>query len=80
VPGSIDLKFYPNPADKLLIVRTSHAIDVQVLDAVGTVRLQKQLQPGLQVINIAFLEKGTYVLNIADKESNKVISEQLLKN
>jgi hypothetical protein len=80
VPGSIDLKFYPNPADKLLIVRTSHTIDLQVLDAVGTLRLQKQLQPGLQIINIAFLEKGTYVINISDKESNKVISEQLLKN
>ncbi len=80
VPGSVDLKFYPNPADKLLIVRTSHPVDVQILDVMGGLRMQKRLQPGLQIVNIASLEKGTYILNIADKESNKVISEHLLKN
>lgn len=78
--ADVDFKFYPNPVDKLLIIRTSHNIDIQVLDALGTLRLSKQLQPGLQVINISALEKGSYVLKIADKESNRVVSEQLLKN
>jgi hypothetical protein len=78
--ADVDFKFYPNPVDKLLIIRTSHNIEIQVLDALGTLRLSKQLQPGLQVINISSLEKGSYVLKIADKESNRVVSEQLLKN
>ena len=78
--ADVDFKFYPNPVDKLLIIRTSHNIEIQVLDASGAVRLNKQLQPGLQVINTSALEKGSYVLKIADKESNRVISEQLIKN
>jgi len=78
--ADVDFKFYPNPVDKLLIIRTSHNIEIQVLDAAGALRLSRQFQPGLQVINIASLEKGSYVLKIADKESNRVISEQLLKN
>ena len=78
--ADVDFKFYPNPVDKLLIIRTSHNIDIQVLDPLGTLRLAKQLQPGLQVINISALEKGSYILKIADKESNRVVSEQLLKN
>ena len=78
--ADVDFKFYPNPVDKLLIIRTSHNIEIEVLDAVGTLRLSKQFQPGLQVVNISSLEKGVYVLKIADKESNRVVSEQLLKN
>ena len=75
-----DFKFYPNPVDKLLIIRTSHNIDIQISDALGTLRMSKQLQPGLQVVNISTLEKGSYVLKVADKESNRIVSEQLLKN
>lgn len=78
--GAVDFKFYPNPVDKLLIIQTSHSIDIQVLDAAGGLRLAKQLQPGLQIINISLLERGTYILKVEDKQSNKVISEQLLKN
>jgi len=78
--ADVDFKFYPNPVDKLLIIRTSHNIDIQILDPLGTTKLSRQLQPGLQVINISSLEKGSYVLKIADKESNRVVSEQLLKN
>ncbi|HEX4850578.1 MAG TPA: hypothetical protein VFV08_07225, partial [Puia sp.] len=45
--ADVDFKFYPNPVDKLLIIRTSHNIDIEVLDAAGGVRLGKQLQPGM---------------------------------
>ena len=76
----IDFKFYPNPADKLLIIQTGHNADMQVMDGAGTVRLNKKLERGLQVINISSLEKGNYVLRIVDTESNKIISEQFLKN
>ncbi len=78
--GDVDFKFYPNPIDKLFIVRTEHSIDLQVLDATGSIRLSKRLQPGIQVINASSLERGVYILRVTDKESNRAISQQLLKN
>jgi len=80
IASDFDFKFYPNPADKLLIVRTAHPIEVEVLDAYGAIRLSKELTSGLQVLNISSLEKGNYVLRVADKESSRIISSQLLKN
>jgi hypothetical protein len=80
ITSDFEFKFYPNPADELLIVRTAHPIDVEVLDAFGAIRLSKELTSGLQVLNISSLEKGNYVLRVADKESNRIISSQLLKN
>ncbi len=78
--GAVDFKFYPNPADKLLIIRTAHLVDIQIVDANGVVRLVRHLPSGIQIINISSLEKGVYILRVADKESNRVISNQLLKN
>jgi Secretion system C-terminal sorting domain len=78
--GAVDFKFYPNPVDKLFIVRTEHSMDLQVIDAAGIIRLSKRLQPGIQVVNVSTLEKGVYILRVTDKESNRAVSHQLLKN
>jgi len=78
--GDIEFKFYPNPVDKLLIIRTGHTVDIQILDAVGNVRVNQRLQPGIQVINASSLERGVYILRVADKESNRIVSNQLVKN
>jgi hypothetical protein len=78
--GAVDFKFYPNPVDKLFIVRTEHTIDLQVIDAAGAVRLSKRLQAGIQVINVSTLEKGVYILRVTDKEINRAVSHQLLNN
>ncbi|MES1160698.1 MAG: T9SS type A sorting domain-containing protein [Bacteroidota bacterium] len=78
--GAVSFKFYPNPVDKLFIIRSEHMVEIQVIDAVGLIRLSKHLQPGIQVINISSLERGVYILRVADKESNRVTSNQLLKN
>jgi len=78
--GDVEFKFYPNPVDKLLIIRTEHTVDIQIVDAVGSVRLNKRLQPGIQVVNASSLERGIYILRVADKESNRIVSNQLLKN
>jgi hypothetical protein len=78
--STVDFKFYPNPVDKLLIIRTAHPVDIQIIDAGGSIRVVRRLTPGIQVINISSLERGTYVLRVADKESNRIISSQLLKN
>jgi hypothetical protein len=78
--GEVDFKFYPNPVDKLFIVRTEHMIDLEIVDPEGVVRVSKRLQPGIQVINAAALERGVYILRVTDKESNRAISSQLVKN
>jgi hypothetical protein len=78
--SEVDFKFYPNPADKVFIVRTEHVIDLQILDPAGNIRISKRLQPGLQVVSVAELEHGVYVLRVTDKESNRAVSQQLVKN
>ncbi|GGB11122.1 T9SS type A sorting domain-containing protein [Puia dinghuensis] len=78
--GDVDFKFYPNPVDKLFIVRTEHSIDLQILDQAGNIRASKRLQPGIQVIDVSTLEHGVYVLRVTDKESNRAVSQQLVKN
>jgi hypothetical protein len=78
--GEVDFKFYPNPVDKLFIVRTEHSVELEVLDPSGAVRISKRLQPGIQVINATTLEHGVYILRVTDKESNRSISRQLVKN
>ena len=77
---AVDFKFYPNPVDKLFIVRTDHTIDLQVIDAAGVVRVSKRLQAGIEVVNVSSLEKGVYILRVTDKESNRAVSHQLVKN
>ncbi|HVU97255.1 MAG TPA: T9SS type A sorting domain-containing protein [Puia sp.] len=80
ISGDVDFKFYPNPVDKVFIVRTEHSLDLQIIDPSGNTRVSKRLQPGLQVVSVGFLERGVYVIRVTDKESNRVVSQQLVKN
>jgi hypothetical protein len=75
-----DFRFYPNPVDKLLIIRSSHALNVQVSDANGTVWFAQDVESGMQIVNVSALQKGNYILKATDKATNTVISEQLVKN
>jgi len=78
--GNIALKFYPNPVDKLLIVETNYKVEIQLINTLGTVKLNKQLQQGLQVIDVSSLDKGNYILRIVDNERNRSVLQQLVKN
>ncbi|HLA58007.1 MAG TPA: T9SS type A sorting domain-containing protein [Puia sp.] len=75
-----DFKFYPNPVDKLLIVRSSHPMNIQVMDAYGTIKFIQDVEAGMQIVNVSGLQKGSYILKATDKATNTVISEQLVKN
>ena len=75
-----DFKFYPNPVDKLLIVRSSHALNIQVMDSYGAIKFVQDVEPGMQIVNVSALQKGNYILKATDKATNAVISEQLVKN
>lgn len=78
--SDVDFKFYPNPVDKLLIVRSSHALNIQVMDAYGTIKFIQDVEAGMQIVNVSALQKGNYILKATDKATNTVISEQLVKN
>ena len=75
-----DFKFYPNPVDKLLIVRSSHAMNIQVMDAYGVIKFIQNVDAGMQIVNVSALQKGNYILKATDKATNTIISEQLVKN
>jgi hypothetical protein len=78
--SDIDFKFYPNPADKLLIIRSGHDVQVDIMDQAGVLQLSKQVPAGLQVVNVSTLAKGQYILKVTDTQTNKVASEELVKN
>ena len=75
-----DFRFYPNPVDKLLIIRSSHALNIQVMDAYGAIWFSQDVEAGMQIVNVSALQKGNYILKATDKATNTVISEQLVKN
>jgi len=75
-----DFRFYPNPVDKLLIVRSSHPLSVQVIDSYGVTWFTQEVEAGMQIVNVSALQKGNYILKATDKATNTIISEQLVKN
>lgn len=75
-----DFRFYPNPVDKLLIIRSNHPVLIQVMDGYGIVWFSKDVEAGMQIINVSTLQKGNYILKATNRETNSILSEQLIKN
>ena len=75
-----DFRFYPNPVDKLLIIRSNHPVLIQVMDGYGIIWFSKDVEAGMQIINVSTLQKGNYILKATNRETNSVLSEQLIKN
>ena len=80
VAGDLSCKFYPNPVDKLLIVRSESPVDIQLTDAYGKTRIIQKSSGGLQLVDVSLLEKGLYIITITQKESNTTMTEKLMKN
>ena len=80
VAGYIDCKFYPNPVDHILIVRSDTPIDVTISDANGKVRVTENRVRGLHTINVSSLEKGIYLIRFSNKLINVISQEKLIKN
>jgi hypothetical protein len=80
IAGDISFRFYPNPVDNILIIRSESPLDVQITDANGKVRVSQNRLQGLQTINVSTLEKGLYLLRINNRTSGTIIQEKLLKN
>jgi hypothetical protein len=80
IAGDISFKFYPNPVDNILIVRSETPLDIQIIDGSGKVRASQSKLQGLQTINVSTLEKGLYVLRIYNHITGNTSQEKLLKN
>lgn len=80
LPGVTFFRFYPNPADKLLIIRSEGPVELQIGDGFGKQRISKSLAAGPQVIDVSFLEKGIYYIRITDKSTGRQQFDKFLKN
>jgi hypothetical protein len=80
IAGDISFKFYPNPVDNILIIRSENPLDIQILDATGKMRLSQANLQGLQTINVSALEKGIYILRLNNRLANTIVQERLIKN
>lgn len=80
IDGQAFYKFYPNPVDNILIIRSDAPIDVQITDATGKLRINQSRVTGLQTINVSTLEKGVYLLRITNKLNNSISQDKLIKN
>jgi hypothetical protein len=78
--SDIFCKFYPNPVEKLLIVRTESPVELKITDAVNKVRINKQMGTGLELLDVSSLEKGIYIISLFQKDSNKMMTDKLIKN
>lgn len=77
--GNISCKFYPNPVDKMLIVRTDQPIELTISDGLGKQMLVTRLEAGLKVLDVSLLEPGIYFITLYQKESNRIIRDKLIK-
>lgn len=80
IMGDISFRFYPNPVDNILIIRSESQLDIQVIDAVGKQRIGINNLQGLQTLNVTSLEKGIYFLRINNHTTGLVTQEKLIKN
>ena len=78
--GDLSFKFYPNPVDNMLILRSNSPYEIQIIDGKGQFRLPVIKLNGLQTLNVSSLEKGIYFLLIQNKLTNIVTQERLMKN
>ena len=78
--GYVAFKFYPNPVDHVLIIRSDAPLDVMISDANGRLRISETRVQGLHTINVSSLEKGVYLLRIVNKLTNMLTQEKLMKN
>jgi hypothetical protein len=79
ISEDIYCKFYPNPVDKMLIVRSDLPVDIQINDAWGKSFILTKLEAGLRILDVSALPTGVYVITLQQKDSNKLVTERLVK-
>ena len=72
-------RFYPNPVEKYLIIRTESPVELKIADQLNNVKISKKVEVGLQLVDVSALENGLYIITFFQKESNRIISDKLIK-
>jgi hypothetical protein len=80
INGYVAFKFYPNPVDHILIIRSDAPLDVMITDANGRLRISASRVQGLHTINVSDLEKGVYLIRFINRLTNIMSQEKLMKN
>ncbi|GAO42216.1 T9SS type A sorting domain-containing protein [Flavihumibacter petaseus] len=78
--GEMSCRFYPNPVDNMLIIRSEQPLDLLISDQNGKSRFTLKLRSGLQTIDVSALEKGLYIITLTQSETGKSLTEKLVKN
>jgi hypothetical protein len=78
--GEASFKFYPNPVDNILIIRSDAPLEVQISDASGKTRFVFSKVHGLQTFNVSTLEKGIYLMRVTNRLTNVISQDKLIKN
>ncbi|MFM2363645.1 MAG: hypothetical protein RLZZ316_2547 [Bacteroidota bacterium] len=79
VAGNVSCKFYPNPVDKMLIVRSDQSVELIISDGLGKQVLFTKLDAGLRILDVSLLEPGIYFISLYQKEANRIIRDKLIK-
>src|SRR5882757_6284464 len=79
ISGDVSCKFYPNPVDKALIIRSEWPLDLMIADKFGKPVISSRLPAGLKIVDVSTLEPGIYVITLFQKEPNRLITEKLVK-
>jgi len=79
--SSVDIscKFYPNPVDKVLIVRSEAGVELQISDQSGKPLIADKFPGGIKVIDVSALAPGIYVITLFQKETGRQLTEKLVK-
>jgi|SRR5450432_83629 len=72
-------KFYPNPVDKVLIIRSELSMELLITDRFGKALITDKFPGGLKVIDVSALEPGIYVITLFQKETGRQLTEKLVK-
>jgi Secretion system C-terminal sorting domain len=72
-------KFYPNPVDKVLIVRSESNMELLISDRFGKPVITGKFPAGLKVIDVSALEPGIYVITLFQKETGRQLTDKLVK-
>jgi hypothetical protein len=72
-------KFYPNPVDKVLIIRSELSMELLITDRFGKALIAEKFPGGLKVIDVSALEPGIYVITLFQKETGRQLTEKLVK-
>jgi hypothetical protein len=71
-PKSDVINMYPNPLNDRLTIDLKDAQEVSVFNAMGQLTLQKQLNSGLNLLDMSEMSKGVYFVKIGNSKAKLI--------